>query len=253
MTIRIVDPKECISTIKTKTTVDPCTGVVTEEEVCTGNEPAFSGDTETGAPEVEDPCSSTLPAASDPCGDDLYEESLGVELQCDIDEARREGYHVTGLRPYRVFLTWRRRNRNLPPNRSYQVIKRIELMPVNLVSLDGTDLELTSVGLDALGGITLTQISPGQVSDDDLRGKLDGRDLKASEEEFFYEVVHRTFPGQTTPPRRRYILVSEPHHDGIGFMYTVNLRAQAEDVSDDGVTDKNLPPVHPRKRPELVS
>jgi hypothetical protein len=240
VTIRIIDPKECEA--------KPA-----EDGSCRGNEPAFAKDTETGAPAVDDPCCDTLPAAVDPCGDESYEESIGVELQCDIDEARREGYHVTGLRPYRVFLTWRRRNRNLPPNRPYQVIKRVELMPVNLVALDGTDLELTSVGLDAVGGITLTQISPDQVSDNDLRGKLDGRDLNASEEEFFYEVVHRTFPGQTEPPRRRYILVSEPHHDGIGFMYTVNLRAQAADVGKDGTTDQGLPPAIPRKRPELVS
>lgn len=258
MTIRVLEPKECESATKTVTTVDSCSGEVTEETVCRGNEPAFPNDTPAGEPVSEPACDTcgtpcTCPTVDDCGGADDYAHSLGVELQCDIDDARREAYHVTGLRPYRVFLTWRRRNRNLPPNRPFQVIKRIELIPVNVVALDGTDLELTSVGLDAIGGLTLTQISPAQVGDTDLRGKLDGRDLVPSEEEFFYEVVHRPFPGQSTPPRRRYILTGEPHHDGIGFQYTVNLRAQAQDVAEDGFTDQNLPKAIPRKRPELVS
>lgn len=256
--IRLVPPEECVSTTKTVKTVDEC-GTTTEVEICTGNEAAFPNDTPAGEPPAPDcatcgsPCVCKTASSGDCDIADDYASSLGVELQCDIDEARREAYHVLGLRPYRVFLTWRRRNRSLPPERSYAVIKRIELVPVNVVALDGTDLELTSVGLDAIGGITLTQISPAQVSDDDLRGKLDGADLKASEEEFFYEVVHRVFPGQTTPPRRRYILVSEPHHDGVGFMYTVNLAAQAENINEDGFTDDNLPPSRSRQRPELVS
>jgi hypothetical protein len=151
-----------------------------------------------------------------------------------------------------VFLVWRRRRRDIAPDRPQRIIKRVELVPVNVVALDATDLELTAVGLDAIGGLTLTQISPRQVSDDDLRGKLDGRDLEGSEEEFFYEVLHRQLEGQADPPRRRYILASEPHRDGEGFQYVVNLKAQAENVGPND-EDQNLPPAVPRGRPELVS
>ena len=195
------------------------------EKECEGNDPAFPED-------VPEPCDGPAPVVEEgPCGPGgSYLTSLGVTLQCTVDEARRLAYHTTGLRPYRVFLVWRRRRRDIAPERPHQIIKRLELVPVNLVALDGTDLELTSVGLDAVGGLTLTQISPRQVSDDDLRGKLDGRDLVGSEEEFFYEVIHRQLEDQTDPPRRRYIIASEPHRDGEGFQYVVNLKAQAEEI-----------------------
>lgn len=241
MTIKIIPQKDACDPSKTVTTTDDC-GCETTTTVCGGNDPAFAED---------DPCAELEDPG--PCGDaGGYYDSIGVDLQCIVDEARREGYHVTGLRPYRVFLVWRRRERDQPPNREFKIVKRIELVPVNVVALDTTDLELTAVGLDAVGAVSLSQISPAQVSDDDLRGKLDGRDLNGSEEEFFYEIIHRTFPGQTKPPRRRYIITSEPHHDGESFQYVVNLRAQAADVGPDG-EDQNLPPVHPRRKPELVS
>jgi hypothetical protein len=242
MTMKIIPKTPACDPVKTETTKAGDCGCEETVVACKGNDPVFPEDIECGP----------VPEAG-PCGDlGSYHDSLGVDLQCDIDDARREGYHTTGLRPYRVFLVWRKRQRDQPPDRAFKVIKRVELVPVNLVALDTTDLELTSVGLDAIGGVSLTQISPGQVSDDDLRGKLDGRDLNGSEEEFFYEIVHRTFPGQSTPPRRRYILAGEPHHDGEGFQYVVNLRTQAADLGPNG-EDQNLPPVHPRRRPELVS
>lgn len=212
--------------------IDPCTGL--PEGECAGNEPAFP-DVPTG----------------DPCTDPgTFQETLGVEEQCAVDEARREGYHVTGLRPYRVFLVWRRRRRDTDGD--HDVIKRLELIPVNVVALDSADLELTVVGLDAIGPLQLTQISPAQVSDNDLRGKLDGRNLNPTEEEFFYEIRHEPFPGQIEPFRRRYILAAEPHHDAIGFQYVVSLRTQATQTGPND-EDLNLPPKSPRRKVELVS
>lgn len=179
-----------------------------------------------GAELVEDSCARCPPEANAPVDEATYLESLGVDLQCDIDDALREGYHVTGLRPYRVWLVWRKRGRDY----RWDVVREIELMPVKVEALDATDLELLSMGLSPEGPLTLTQISPRQVSELDLRGKWNGSDLPENYE-FFYRIVKRPFPGQPTHPPRRYILVTEPHHDGEQFQYVVNLRAQK--VPDD--------------------
>lgn len=217
--------------------LDKCTDL--PEGQCDGNQPAF--------PE---------PPKEDSCGPQTFETSVGVDVQCAVDEARREGFHLTGLRPYRVFLVWRRRRRDTDGD--HDVILRKELVPVNVVAIDGTDLELTVVGLDAIGPLTLTQISPGQVSDDELRGKLEVspgviRNLDPTEEEFFYEIQHEPFPGQSTPLRRRYILAAEPHHDAIGFQYVVTLRTQETQMGTND-EDQNLPPQNvPRRRVELIS
>ena len=239
-----------MSSIKLKTKASPC-GTSTKTDPCTGEQVEGCGASETPVFAEDAECCEEV-EVDDCTGAGSYGGSLGVDLQCVVDDARRTGYHETGLRPYRVFLVWRRRRREIAPGREHVITRRIELVPVQLVALDSTDLELTSVGLDAVGGITLTQISPLQVSDDDLRGKIEGRDLDPSEEEFFYEVLHRPMPGQTTPKRRRYILASEPHHDGETFEYVGSLRAQAADVGANG-EDQNLPPTLPRRKPELVS
>lgn len=178
--------------------------------------------------------------ANAPIDEETYLNSIGVELQCDVDDAIREGYHVTGLRPYRVFLVWRKRGRD----QIFDIIRSIELMPVRLEAMDSTDLELMPLGLNAEGGITLTEISPRQVSELDLRGKIDGKDLP-HDTEFFYEVRKRPFPGQPEHPPRRYILASEPHHDAESFEFVVNLQHQKFPTSPAG-EDTQMP-----KRPQL--
>lgn len=166
-----------------------------------------------------------------PVSDEAYRCSIGVQLQGAIDQGRRV-VHTLGLRPYRVFLVWQQRGRD----RIWQCVCELELVPVRIVALDNVDLELSSAGLQPEGMIALREVSPAQVTEDDLRGyfrgELWGKDT--IDREFFYEVrLHercrpedlpasmRHPPGG--PRRRRFVLGSEPHFEGNVFEWRVGL------------------------------
>lgn len=165
-----------------------------------------------------------------PVEDEAYRCSLGVSLQGALDRARRIP-HTLGLRPYRVFLVWQQRDRD----REWRTAVEMELIPVRLAALDSVDLSLSQAGLQPDGGINLTEVSPSQVTEDDLRGFLNG-ELWGSDtidRQFFYEVrLHercvsgdgvdsRILPKGTK--RRRFIPGSEPYFDGASHQFRVGL------------------------------
>lgn len=114
----------------------------------------------------------------------------------------------------------------------------MELMPVKLRALDTMDLELSQAGLEAEGAIQLREISPAQVTEDDLRGYLDGKlwGKDDPDREFFYEVrLHErctgAIPGVPNSGRvlpvgtkiRRFALGSEPFFDGGRMQWRIGL------------------------------
>lgn len=177
-----------------------------------------------------------------------YQASVAVRLQCTVDRARRLS-HTLGTRPYRVFLVWQERDRN----RTFREVRKIELMPVKLVALDSVDLQLEAAGLTGEGGVTLREISPAQVSEDDLKGRIDGADWAADDgdREFFYEVQrHPRCEGRDPTERRRFVLAAEPHLDGGKLQYRVQLVDQEIARDRDG-NDRTVAPTP--KRPQLVT
>ena len=185
----------------------------------------------------EEPLPSNV-ATTDP----EYRCSLGVRLQPTVDRARQIN-HRLGFRPYRVFLVWQEEDRR----RGWTEKCRLELTPVRVVGLDGVDLELSEAGLQPEGGITLREVSPSQVSEDDLRGFLGGSQWGADtiNREFFYELVmHDRCPERTAGEgtrRRRFILGAEPHLDGPNFEFRVGLVDQ-EVARDRRDRDQSLNP-----------
>ena len=198
---------------------------------------------------------------NEPVSDEEYRCSLGVRLQGAIDRARRIP-HALGFRPYRVFLVWQERERD----REWRSVCEMELIPVRLMALDRVDLELSEVGLNPEGAIQLREISPAQVTEDDLRGFLNGEKWGSNtiDRQFFYEVrLHerctpQDVPGRVFPAggprRRRFILGTEPHLDGDRHQFRVGLVdqeiARSRTGRDQTINpDRAKPPALPRLVP----
>ena len=212
-----------------------------------GTQPATSGPSL--MPAVGGACEAGPENA--PVSDEVYRCAIGVQLQPAIDAARRVN-HVLGLRPYRVFLVWQERDRR----RVWLERHRLELTPVRIVALDDVDLELSQAGLQPAGRILLRDVSPRQVNEDTLRGYLDGEPWgkDTTDREFFYEVqIHGRCAGQVKPRRRRFVVGTEPFHNGDAFEFRVGLVDQEIARSRDG-EDRTIEPdgQPPLGRPRIV-
>lgn len=195
---------------------------------------------------------------NEPVTDAAYQCSLGVTTQPAIDAARRIN-HELGLRPYRVFLVWQERDRV----RVWQTKCELELIPVRVMDLDGVDLELSQAGLQPMGAIKLSEVSPAQVTEDDLRGYLGGRlwGQTTVDEQFFYEVrlhercnperASRLFP-PGGPKRRRFTLGAEPFLRGDRFEWRIGLIDQEIARTRDGRDNSIDPNQRPYDLPRLV-
>ncbi len=171
-----------------------------------------------------------------PVTDAEYQCSLGVQLQGTIDEARRIK-HTMGLRPYRVFLVWVRRD----GRQRFQEIKRIELTPVRVNQLESVSWRLRDAGRQAMGSIVLTEVSPAQVTENDLLGRLDGEPA-GPDVDFFYEIVrHKRCAEDTKIQPGRYTVAGVPTLDGEDWQYVVNLADQHNPrwAEDQGKPDRD--------------
>jgi len=181
-------------------------------------------------------------APIDPC---VYQRSIGVTIQSSIDAARRL-IHELGFRPYRVYLVWTRRDRR----QIFQEFRRKELMPVTVSPLDAVDRELRQIGLDEVGSIRLTRVSPNQTTDYELRGQIiQGQDL-GPDEQFFYEVVRiPRFAGET-PERERFNIGSVPYYNAVKFEWELEIHSQHANRSPEG-QDQTFEPLTPPRKGRL--
>lgn len=145
-----------------------------------------------------------------------YQSGLALELQETADELRRM-LHEEGFRPYRVCLIWTKRN----SRQEFVEFRRLELVPVKISSLSEVSMDLAIFGANAEGSIKVTNVSPHQVDEDDLRGLLDHRPVD-HDIQFFYELV-RIPRCQTDGPtrRRRFTLGSLPNLKALGWEFTL--------------------------------
>ena len=113
-----------------------------------------------------------------------------------------------GLRPYRVFLVWEERG----PDGEYHEVRKVELMPAEVVDMKGVKLQVGPAGTNPEGEIRVQGVSPLQVTEDALLGQLDSRAWNGDGQRFFYEVVrHRLCDGESLPARWRFTPKSVPH------------------------------------------
>lgn len=173
-----------------------------------------------------------------------YGSSVLVGLQGAVDAARKIS-HTIGARPYRMFMVWQQRNRE----REFEQVRCLELLPVKVRALDVVDLELSQAGIAPDGAILIREVSPAQVTEDDLRGFLDGElwGHDNPDREFFYELVlsercedpSRLVPSGTK--RRRFALGTEPFLDASRLQWRFGLVDQRIARTRDGV-DQTVSP-----------
>lgn len=195
--------------------------------------------------DTSDPC-----GANDGCGpsgaNDLPCEpmvgSIGVRLQGIIDRARRLP-QAMGLRRERVFLVWQKQHE---VTRVWQEHLRIELVPVKVAGLSKIDKALGDGGLRSDGEVTLTEVSPAQVSIRQLQGWIGDEDWpNTSEREFFYEIVRgRRCAGDDEEPRLRFTLSSEV--ESMAYGYKFRLLTQHVPRGDGGV-DRSVEKIAARR------
>jgi hypothetical protein len=186
-----------------------------------------------------------------PVDEASYMCSLGVRLQGTLDRARRIN-HRLGMRPYRVTLVWQERARP----RDWREVYRLELTPVRVIDMTEVGRDLGESGNYANGSIRLTEVSPAQVSENILRGQLPAGvqwGAETHDREFFFEVQrYRRCVGDAEPPRHRFVLGSEVHHDGEQMFYSFVLVAQQVPRGPGGV-DKSLALKPPKGGTVIVS
>lgn len=182
---------------------------------------------------------------NEPVSDSDYACGIGVQLQGVVDEARRLK-HELGLRPYRVFLVWTKRN----SRQRADELRRIELVPVRVTGWENLQWKLGQTGSHAEGTIRLTEVSPAQVDEDLLRGRLDGR-APADGIEFFYEVVRRPRceDDKAKTAIGRYALATVPEYNPDRFWWELFLVDAEAPRAPEGTTpdrDQSMVPSIPR-------
>lgn len=169
-----------------------------------------------------------------PVADSAYLCSLGVQLQATVDSARRIS-HELGLRPYRVVLIWATRD----ARQRFQVVRELELMPVQVSPVDDLAWDLQTAGRQVNGDLILSEISPAQVSKEDLLGYLDGQPVPDGTE-FWVEVTQRTVcAGDPEHEPGRYTPSGLPGLDGPGFQWVMRVTSQQNPRAAAGVADRD--------------
>lgn len=185
-----------------------------------------------------------------PVSDSAYQNSLGVCLQDVVDQARHI-QHELGLRPYRVTVLWLRRDRQ---QRFSEVVRSLELVPVQISSLASVDRPLGPSGANVEGEILLTEISPTQADYDTLLGKLEGED-PPDDVSFFYEIQQMPRCSSSTPiAPGRYAPSSIPYFDAEQFQWVIGLTAQQQprDSADVADRDQTFTPARVRRPRSLL-
>lgn len=175
---------------------------------------------------------------NDPVEESTYRCSVGVRLQSSIDGARRIA-HTLGFRPYRVRLVWQQRGLNMSDPRAFGEFHSCELMPVKVLTMDSVEIVASNWGEDLIGGVAMSEISPQQVTEDTLRGHIDGHDWVAADpqnREFFFEVALQVrCDGDLKSRRRRFIYGAESSLAADQFQFKISLVQQNVERSRDGV------------------
>lgn len=157
-----------------------------------------------------------------------------VEDGC-LDELRQLAAEF-GARPYRVFLVttiWSGTRKGLGVER---IKEEVELLPTPKVDpMTGVNLQLQPIGIDEVGGLQITEISP-RYQEHELRGIGPQGESLAPNEEFYWEVALSRGDGEAKKRRRFHIQGVPSYHaaDGGALQWHVRLVRAGTDREADG-------------------
>jgi hypothetical protein len=139
-----------------------------------------------------------------------------------------------GAQPYEVFLVrtqWSGGRRN---SGTESVLSVTPLLPVPTVqALDTMIRTLQTIGIDEVGAVRVTDISPAY-SEDELVGLGPQGQPISADQSFFWEIQYpRPLPDQSV--RRRYVARSAPSYDPTNFRWSIVLDKASENRQRSGV------------------
>lgn len=145
--------------------------------------------------------------SGDACGAGAANQPV-VDIKCSLaasmfgvrDDLQRLKAQLGGT-PYRAFLVWEKQDES----GEFVDVRRVELMPVQVVGLADVLLEVSPSGVKPEGDVMITGVSPAQVTADDLLGRIEGRAWDEAGCRFFVDVVqHQLCEGRAEPSRWRF-------------------------------------------------
>lgn len=126
-----------------------------------------------------------------------------------------------GGRPYRIFLVKTRWTGEVRGDGVEEVFYEEELLPVpKLSTLSSVALTVQSVGLDEVGELQVSEISP-RYNEFQLRGLTERGEPLEDNETFYWEVAFFRHGVSTT--RRRFLPRSTPYYDAIALQWSLGL------------------------------
>lgn len=152
--------------------------------------------------------------------------TLVASLTCVVDSAR-DIATCLGARPYEVALVWTRWSGLERGIGVEEVVRRDVLLPTPLIGdLTALSAALQPIGVEEVGSITVTEISP-RFTEDYLCGRADDGTPIPDEESFYWEVTFNRPDGPG--PRRRFALRSAPTLQATDAQWVVSLVRASED------------------------
>lgn len=161
-----------------------------------------------------------------------------------VDRVRQIATNL-GARPHRAFLIWTRWTGAEVGEGREEEIARTEILPTPVVTdLSSVTWRPFSAGKLPVGSISVSEISAGQWSIDQLRGwmKPDGTRLDEKRESFFYEVTEDGRTEGRAPGRMRYRLLSEPFLRADNVEWRLLLERASEDMDRSGASNAGIDP-----------
>lgn len=161
-------------------------------------------------------------------GPATLQNSLAASLTCAVDSVR-DLYTSLGVRNYRVSLVWTRWSGGERGVGAEYVVCEETILPTPLVSdLKALQVEVSEIGSDEDGQITVSQISPRYTELTLMgQGKLSAPGEEIPEDvQFYWEIFYPQKDGGGL--RRRMTPKSAPNYHATKFEWTINLLKQED-------------------------
>lgn len=166
-----------------------------------------------------------------------FDATIVSKLNGVADRLRDLKTKPFGARPYQVSLIWTQWSGGYRGAGTEQVFRRIDILPTpQIENLNALLSTLQSVGVDEVGTVSVTEISPQRYTEDVLVGLLAGDGSPIPEDLNFYWEIHFPRPG-TPGVRRRFVPRSAPSLDATRFQWTIQLLRASQDRTRSGTPE----------------
>jgi hypothetical protein len=152
--------------------------------------------------------------------------SLIASLTPCVDAIRDINTQI-GARPYQVMLVWTRWSGGDRGVGVEEAIREELILPTpKLADMASLSRDLSSVGVDEVGSVRISEIS-ARYTEDYLVGRCDDGSAIAEDQNFYWEIRFPRADG--CGMRRRFVPKSAPSLEATKFQWTISLLKASED------------------------